>query len=243
MMQPYFFPYLGYFDLINRSDVWVVFDTAQYIRHGWMNRNRILRPDVGWQYVIAPLRKHARATPLNAVETQPYDQWAPHLLGQLQHYRRRAPGFACAFGLVEECLAAKETNLARLNLLILRKTCAVLGLPFQPSVYSEMKLKLDHVVGPGDWALRVAESLGAEEYLNPPGGAALFDPAAFSRSGIRLKIQEPFVFEYGCRGYVFEPGLSVIDALMWNSPEMIRAHLDRIKAGAEPLVPTVAGVP
>ena len=60
IMQPYFFPYLGYFDLINRTDRWIVFDTAQYIRHGWVNRNRILHSDSEWQYILVPLKKHSR---------------------------------------------------------------------------------------------------------------------------------------------------------------------------------------
>ena len=67
IMQPYFFPYLGYFDLINSTDRWIVFDTVQYIRHGWINRNRILHPNEGWQYIIVPIMKAKRE------ETMPED--------------------------------------------------------------------------------------------------------------------------------------------------------------------------
>ena len=68
IMQAYFFPYLGYFDLINCSDKWIVFDTVQYIRHGWVNRNRILHPTEGWQYIIVPIRKSKREAVLSSVE-------------------------------------------------------------------------------------------------------------------------------------------------------------------------------
>src|SRR5580693_8893111 len=105
IMQPYLFPYPGYFDLINRCDRWVVFDTAQYIRHGWVNRNRILHPTSGWQYIIVPLKKHERETPINQIETQPYEQWASRILGQLQHYKKKAPGYAVASALVDDCLS------------------------------------------------------------------------------------------------------------------------------------------
>jgi hypothetical protein len=230
IMQPYFFPYLGYFDLINRSDSWVVFDSAQYIRHGWVNRNRILHPTTGWQYIIVPLKKHERETPINQIETQPYEQWAPRILGQMQHYKKKAPGYAIASGLVEDCLAQGETNLARLNATTLRKTCEILGIPFNSKTFSEMKLDHGPVNGPGDWALRISEAVHATEYINPLGGMELFDPAAFGASGIKLTIQEPFEFQYECRGYQFEPGLSVIDALMWNSPETVREHLTKIKS-------------
>jgi hypothetical protein len=235
IMEPYFFPYLGQFDLINRTDLWIVFDTVQFIRHGWLTRNRILHPASGWQYIIVPLKKHEQYTRIYEIETQPYDQWKSRMLGQLQHYKKKAPGFPLAYGLVEECLACGETNLSRLNTMALAKTCEKLGLPFNYKVFSEMKLEHGPINGPGDWALRISEALGAAEYINAPGGTALFDPAAFAASGIKLTIQEPFEFEYQCRGYQFEPGLSVIDALMWNSPETIRAHLDKLKSSVEPI--------
>lgn len=57
MMQPYFFPYLGYYALIQKTDTWVVFDDCQYIRHGWVNRNRILHPNNSWQYITVPIAK------------------------------------------------------------------------------------------------------------------------------------------------------------------------------------------
>ena len=67
IMQPYFFPYPGYFALIAQVDRWVVFDTPQYMRHGWVNRNRILHPGSGWQYIVAPLVKHRRSTSIRDI--------------------------------------------------------------------------------------------------------------------------------------------------------------------------------
>ena len=230
LMQPYFFPYLGYFDLISRCDQWIVFDTAQYIRRGWVNRNRILHPTFSWQYITVPVNKHNRETPINEMETNAYDEWASRILGQLQHYRKKAPGYASTVRLVEECLSSRETNLARLNVLTLRKTCETLGISFQGQVLSEMDLKLGPVAGPSDWALRISETLKIDEYINPPGGLELYDPQAFAASGIKLTIQKPFQFGYECPGYKFEPGLSVIDALMWNSPETIWEHFKSLKS-------------
>ncbi len=140
IMQPYFFPYLGYFELIGQCDNWIVFDTAQYIRHGWVNRNRILHPNSGWQYITVPLQKHARETPINQTETQPYEQWESRILGQLQHYKKKAPGYELVSELVRDCLGPQETNLSRLNVITLRKTCEVLGIPFRYQIFSEMNL-------------------------------------------------------------------------------------------------------
>ena len=62
IMQPYFAPYLGYISLIKHTDEFILFDTVQFIRHGWIERNRILKPGGGWQYIAIPLVKHSQKT-------------------------------------------------------------------------------------------------------------------------------------------------------------------------------------
>ena len=77
LMQPYFFPYLGYFDLIHSVDQWIVFDSVQYIRQGWMHRNRILHPQSGWQYITVPIAKHSRRRRLTEFN------WQSHWRGKI----------------------------------------------------------------------------------------------------------------------------------------------------------------
>jgi hypothetical protein len=225
IMQPYFFPYIGYFDLIYRADRWVTFDTAQYIRHGWVNRNRILHPTEGWLYIIVPTRRHKRETPIREIRIKEDGRWRDRLLGQLQHYKSKAPFFDDVLDLVSSCLRDSNDSLSRLNVRSLASVCDYLDIPFRALVFSEMDLGLGPIEGPGDWALRIAESMGASEYLNPPGGAGLFDPAKFEAAGIRLTIQEPLSFVYNCDGYEYQPHLSIVDVLMWNSPETVRDYL------------------
>jgi hypothetical protein len=229
IMQPYFFPYLGYFDLINYSDRWIVFDTAQYIRHGWVNRNRILHPKEGWQYIIVPLKKHSRNTAIKDIEVSGDSGWHNRILGQIQHYKKKAPYFDMTYQFVQECLSIKEHSLSRLNAAILEKVCRHLGISFNYEYYSEMDLRLGSVEGPDDWALRIAEALRAEEYVNPPGGTEIFDPAKFEAIGIKLTIRNLPVLEYPCKGYECVPGLSIIDVLMWNSPEKVKEYLEKHK--------------
>lgn len=228
-MQPYFFPYLGYFDLINSVDRWIVFDTVQYIRHGWMNRNRVLHPTSGWQYVIAPVKKHPRDVPINEVEVVDGIVWKSRIVGQLAHYRKRSPFFERTIALVEDCLADDETRLSRLNVRILAKVCAHLKIDFRYSYFSEMNLSVGSIKDGGDWALRISQALGADEYTNPPGGAGLFDHAAFAASGIKLRIKKLVDFEFECGAYTFVPHLSIIDTLMWNSPAIIKERLDALR--------------
>jgi WbqC-like protein family len=232
-MQPYFFPYLGYFDLISYSDNWVVFDAAQYIRHGWVNRNRILHPKEGWQYVIVPLRKHGRNVLIKDVEINEERDWRGRIIGQLQHYKNKAPHFDRIIKLINECLSIGTPFLSPLNVAMLEKVCQYMGIPFKYSYFSEMNLELGTVKDPGDWALLIAKAIGAKEYVNPPGGRSIFDPSKFEKAGIKLTIRNLAPIEYECKGYEFVPGLSIIDVLMWNSPDKVRDYL--IAAGSRHL--------
>jgi hypothetical protein len=227
IMQPYFAPYVGYFDLIRRCDQWIVFDSAQYIRHGWVNRNRILHPTKDEQYVIVPLQKHARETAIKDIEIVPGDEWRSRIRSQLQHYRGKAPHFRVVADLVSSVLDLNTHSLSHLNVWFLRQVCVRLGIPFNFQIFSEMKLALPKISEPGQWALEISTALGATEYLNPPGGSKLFNAAEFSARGITLTIQEPIDFVYTCPGYHFVDGLSIIDVMMWNSPEEIIRRLER----------------
>ncbi len=236
IMQPYFAPYLGHFDLIARCDEWIVFDSAQYIRHGWVNRNRILHPTKGWQYAIVPLRKHHQSARICEVEIVSNQDWRGRIGGQLEHYRR-APFFASVSALLQETFAAESRSLCRLNVLLLQRICRYIGLPLKCRIFSEMNLALPEVGEPGEWALEISAAVGASEYLNPPGGGSLFDSGAFARRGIKLTIVDPPTFVYSCPGYTFVENLSIVDVLMWNSPAAVAEFLaaSRKSAPAAPV--------
>lgn len=225
-MQPYFFPYLGYFDLINYADRWIVFDTVQYIYQGWMNRNRVMHPSKGWQYIVAPVKKHPYNTAIKNIETIEGKDWRLRILGQLQHYKRCSPYFDKVISLVNDCLSTEDPSLTKLNVRCLKTICNYLDIRFEYDFFSEMGLELGPVNGPGEWSLRIAEALGAKEYVNPPGGMAIFDPSLFEASGIKLTFRNLAPMEYVCQGYEYLPSLSIIDVLMWNSPIEIKKHLD-----------------
>ena len=93
IMQPYLFPYLGYWQLIHEADKFILFDDAQYMRHGWVNRNRILKPRDGWQYIIIPLEKHGAKEKISNVMVQSGGNWKRQIIAQLQHYKKRARYF------------------------------------------------------------------------------------------------------------------------------------------------------
>lgn len=226
IMQPYFFPYLGHFGLIASVDEWIVFDVTQYTPKTWMNRNRVLHPSAGWTYVTVPLANSSIS--IKTHEARILDPLAAHksILGKLSHYRRRSRRYDAVVALVDEAFGdAADESLVRLNARGLRAVCAYLGIPFRFRILSELGLDLPEDLGPGSWAPSVCGRLGATSYVNPVSGRALFDPAEFDRLGVELLFAETELFPYATGPFTFEPGLSILDVLMWNAPERVAAAL------------------
>lgn len=226
IMQPYFFPYIGYFALIAQTDRWVVFDVVQYNAKSWMNRNRILHPQTGWQYVGVPVHHAPKGTLIREIRVQNKEAALDRLLGQLQHYHRRAPHFPAVVELVRNAFVRASTDrLVDLNVATLAATCEYLGLTFDWSVCSEMGLDLNGIEHAGEWALRISAQLGADTYINPPGGRGIFRPEEWAAAGIALRFLDPPALRYDCAPYAFIESLSILDVLMWNRPETIAAAL------------------
>lgn len=228
IMQPYFFPYLGYYDLINRTDRWIVFDVVDYAPKSWMNRNRILHPAQGCQYVSVPVDRHAGDGIIQGVEV--LDVAASHgkIRGQIAHYRKGgAPYFRAVERLLDDCFLNLKSNLLRdLNVRSLELVCAYLAIPFKSENLSQMSLSLPEIRHPGQWALEIASAVGADDYLNPPGGRDIFQAAEWTERGVRLGFTRLVSFPYLTKGYQFIEHLSILDVLMWNPPEKVKAYLD-----------------
>lgn len=228
IMQPYFFPYVGYFQLIANSDRWVVFDVVQYNSKSWMNRNRVLHPASGWQYINVPVRKSPHGTPIHDISVVDLAATRSRILGQLKHYEKYAPYFTQVVELINKGFINTATDrLVDLNVTTISVICVYLGIDFNWSLCSEMDLELDTIDGAGQWALSISEQLGVTDYVNPSGGENLFDPDDWSGSGIRLHIYEAPDWEYSCEPYQHEKNLSILDVLMWNDPGTVRNILAR----------------
>ena len=225
IMQPYFFPYIGYWQLIHASDRFVLFDDAQYMRHGWVNRNRILKPGGGWQYILVPLKKHEVTDSIKNVYAHPEKKWKELIIAQLAHYKKKARYFDEASTLVSEILFSNnEQSIAAINLNIISQLSTYLDIKKEIIQSSEQSFDYTDVGDAGDWALRISEQMGASEYINPASGAKLFDREKFSSSNIKLSFLKPHEIIYSQRGD-FEPSLSIIDVLMFNGIEGSKTFL------------------
>jgi hypothetical protein len=224
IMQPYFFPYLGHYQLMLAVDCWVTFDLAQYRRKSWMNRNRVLHPKQGWQYVSVPA--HApRGTSIRDARIVDKTAALERILRQLEHYRGRAPYFGQVRELIEAAFAAESDRISDLNVRSLAVVASYLEIPFRWSASSELRLELPQIEHPGQWALEISAALGATRYVNPPGGRALFHVAEWEARAIELRFLNSAAFRYDTSPYEFQEGLSVLDVLMWNSPSEVRRRL------------------
>jgi len=221
IMQPYFFPYIGYFQLINATDKWIVFDTVQYIYHGWINRNRILHPQDGWQYIIVPLNKHLRDEVIKNVTVVSQNDWKKKILGQLTHYKKKAPYYSQTIELLNNCFSKNECTLSRLNTEFLSEICRYLEIKFNYEYFSEMDLDIENINDPGDWALLISERMGATQYINLPGGQDLFNRQKFTEKNIELNFIVPNDIKYVQKKEPFVENLSILDIMMWNSKEQI----------------------
>jgi len=218
-MQPYFFPYLGHFSLIAAVDEWIVFDITQYTPKTWMNRNRILHPSKGWQYVTVPLSNSSISIKTHEARVLNLSETKANILGKLSHYKKKAPYFEAVNAIVNEVFdSANDDSLVHLNVLGLKAVCHYLGIPFNYRICSEMNMPLPDNLGAGDWALEICSQLGATSYLNPASGKDIFDQAVFAQRGVSLQFAQPKEFIYNTSPYQYEPGLSILDVLMWNPP-------------------------
>jgi hypothetical protein len=230
IMQPYFVPYLGYFSLIKNTDKFILFDSVQFIRHGWIERNRILKPDLGWQYISVPLIKHKRETNINNILLNNSIDWKDKIFRQLEHYRKRAPFYKETIRVLENAFDIETDNITHLNANILRVICDYINIEIKLDIFSELNLILDQVNAPDEWALNICKALNdVSEYWNPEGGMSFFNPEKYENSGIKINFLKMNLPVYSQRRPEFEPGLSIIDVMMFNPPEKINEMLDKFE--------------
>ena len=198
------------------ADRFISFDTAQYISHGWINRNRILSSKGEPIYMSVPIKKASRDTAIKDIEIDKSQKWVDKILGQLTAYKRKAPYYKETIEIITEILSSNETDsLSQLNMHILMKLASYLEIECEFDVFFEMNLKIETVDEPDEWALNISKALGAEEYVNPPGGIEFFNKRKYDDAHIELKFLQSGLKPYIQRIGRWEPGLSIVDVMMF----------------------------
>jgi hypothetical protein len=228
IMQPYFMPYLGYFALISHVDQFILFDTPQYIRHGWIERNRVLKLNGEPMYIKIPLLKHHQNTAIYNISINNAIDWKSKIFAQLGHYKKTAPYYKNVIELLETIFEDEYTSIVDINYISLKILCKYLDIKTPIYIWSEMNLEIEPVTAPDEWALNISKVLKATSYFNPPGGRSFFDNDKYDKAGIELKFLEMEAESYKQFGQDFVSYLSVIDVMMFCDKDEIKQMINKV---------------
>ena len=220
-MQPYFFPYIGYFQLISAVDLFIVYDNIKYTKKGWINRNRMLRNGTDVMFSL-PLKSDSDS--LDVCERELASDFDRRkLLNQFTEAYRRAPYFAKTFPLVEQIVQYEDPNLFRFLHHSIVKSCDYLNIATEIRVCSQ--ITIDHGLKNQEKVLALCEAVGAGTYVNAIGGIDLYSKEVFRKKGIDLKFIQSKPFEYVQFGDALVPWLSIIDVMMFNPLDTVQASV------------------
>ncbi|RYD82612.1 MAG: hypothetical protein EOP53_03225 [Sphingobacteriales bacterium] len=224
IMQPYIFPYLGYFQLIQSANKFLLLDDVAYINKGWINRNRIL---VNGQdiFFVVPLEGASQNKLINALTLVPDIKWKNKLEKTIELAYKKSIGFDTFFPLFKEILYFESNQLSEYlansiisisNFLDIKT-----NIVFSTSVYENAQLKGQERI------IDLCIKASAETYINASGGKLLYDKQSFEDSGIQLKFLQAQLIPYKQIGTTnFFPGLSIIDVLMNNPKGTVQEKLN-----------------
>lgn len=221
IMQPYFLPYIGYFQLIAAVDVFVVYDNIKYTKKGWINRNRMLLNGSDSMFSL-PLKKAPDSFDVVQRELAAnFDRGK--LLDQFKGAYGRAPCFPQTFPLLERVVRFEDTNL--FHYIHHSLTCLCEHLDIKTEIRISSGIAIDHALKSRDKVLALCQAVGTDTYVNSIGGLELYSKEDFEAHGIALKFIRAKAFDYPQFGAPFVPWLSIIDVLMFNPLDVVRAHI------------------
>ena len=218
IMQPYFLPYIGYFQLISSVDLFIVYDNIKYTKKGWINRNRMLQNGTDVMFSLSLKRDSDFLDICNRDLAADFNR--DKLLNQVNGAYRRAPYFEQTFLLIEQIMRHDEHNLFKFLYNSIIRTCEHLGIATEIRVSSD--IAIDHQLKNQDKVLALCEEVGATTYVNPIGGIDIYSSSEFLARRIELKFIKSKPFVYTQIGSEFVSWLSIIDVMMFNPLDVIR---------------------
>ncbi len=222
IMQPYFLPYIGYFQLINAVDKFVILDDVNYINKGWINRNRILVNGKA-QLITIPLKEASQNKHISEIELINEINWKFKLLKTFEFNYKKAPNYKDIYPIIESIVLFEETNLSSYIHNSLLQICHYLDIntviEATSSKYENGHLKAAEKI------IDICLQENAQIYINPIGGTELYDKLMFEKNEIQLNFMQAERNEYKQFNYEFVPWLSMVDILMFNSIDRIMKML------------------
>lgn len=221
IMQPYLFPYIGYWQLIKSVDKFVIFDDVNYIKKGYINRNSILMNNTAHLFTLELIGASQNKL-INEIEI---GNNSKKILKSIERAYSKAPYFKDVFPLLVNILTSDEKNLAKFIGYSLEKISSYLGMNTE-FIYSS-NLKNDKNLKAQEKIIDICKYLNAEVYVNAIGGQELYEKDSFKFKGVTLQFLDPKIEEYQQFKNEFIPYLSVIDLLMFNDKDTLCSYLNK----------------
>ncbi len=222
IMQPYLLPYLGYWQMIASADVFVIYDDVNFIKGGWINRNNILLNGKAHLFTL-PLVDASPNKRINEICVTPQEKLKQKILKTIDGAYRKAPYFADVFPMLTDILMHEQHGLAPFMLHQFETIFAYLGIKTRLLLSSS--LEKDNSLRAQDKVIDICHRLGTTHYVNAIGGQELYDKETFRKEGMTLSFIKMHDLSYPQFKGDFVPYLSIIDVLMFNSPEAVRELL------------------
>ncbi len=220
IMQPYLFPYIGYFQLIMSSDIFVIYDDVNYIKKGFINRNSILLDGTPYRFTIS-VPSASQNKQINELQ---YSQEVGKLLKTIESAYIKAPFFKQVFPIIEDVLNYQSRSIAELCKFSYQEIFDYLGL--EKKIILSSILDYDRTQSASKKLVDVTKKLNGQVYINSPGGRTLYDKTMFEPFGVKLKFIEPIVKPYiQLNTENFISYLSIIDILMNNDKKTVVEYM------------------
>lgn len=223
IMQPYFLPYIGYWQLLNAVDQYVIYDDVNFIKGGWINRNNILINNEAKLFNIQ-MQGASSNKLINEIEVSSNQVWKKKFLKTIENSYSKAPFYNEVYPVLEGIINHDETNLAKYIINSISKVCDYLNIDTKLIISSD--INKDNELKGQDKVIEVCKILGADEYYNAIGGQSLYSYSDFKKSGIKLSFLKTNMSEYKQFNDEFVGGLSIIDVMMFNSVSDIKTKLE-----------------
>lgn len=227
IMQPYVFPYIGYFHLIDASQLFVFYDDVHFVKKGWINRNRILLNGKDHLFTV-PLSSVSQNALINQTMLSTNNEWTAKFNTTLTHCYRKAPYFSRAIDVINSVSNASKCNISDMAINSIASVYDYLGMDFnytKSSICSPGTQGIDKA----DRLIEVTKSLGYKRYINSAGGKELYSKEYFSKNGVTLSFVESEDVKYKQFSDEFVPRLSIIDVMMFNDVSEIKELLTKYK--------------
>jgi hypothetical protein len=223
IMQPYFFPYIGYFQLIHAADKFIILDDVNYINRGWINRNRMLMNGKDFLFTV-PLNAASQNRLINEIEILSGNEFKSKTIKSFESSYKKAPFFNDVFPLLIEVFSSEEKLISKLALSSILSVCSYLNI--KTMLIETSTVYLNHHLKGQERIIDICIRNRASVYLNPQGGTELYDKKNFSKNNIELKFLTPGKIQYHQFKNDFIPWLSIIDVLMFNSKDEVKNMLN-----------------